>query len=476
VPALGFKRRLRRGPIVSALRGCVVAVGLLAMLLAGCGRSGGPAPQAQRFRSRPDLRPPLVHVVTPAHGTAPGDIFIAPKKYVAQAGPLILDDRGHVVWFHPLDTDGVTDFRVQRYRGRPVLTWWRGRPEHGDGTGGYAIVDDTYGQIAAVEPGHGLVGDIHEFLLTPRGTALMTIFHRIEVGGRPVFEGVVQEVDVATRRVLFEWHSIDHVGLDESYTSRPRKRSVPFDYFHVNSIDVDTNGDLLVSARNTHAVYEIDRRTGRIVWRLGGERSDFAFGPGARFAWQHDARRLPDGTLSLFDNEAAPQVGHESRAIVLRLDMRAMRATLVRSFVHRPPLVSVDQGNAQRLPDGHFLVGWGHNPYVTEFDARGHVLFDLRFGRGDDSYRAYRFVWHGHPADRPALAVAGDTAYASWNGATELRRWQLLAGTPLRPVRTVRASGFETAVGLPASAGFVAVRALDGRGRVLGTSRAVKRR
>jgi hypothetical protein len=269
-------------------------------------------------------------------------------------------------------------------------------------------------------------------------------------------------------RVLFEWHSIDHVALDESYEERPRKLSIPYDYFHVNSIDVDTDGNLLVSARNTHAVYKIDRRLGRIVWRLGGKRTDFTFGRGARFAWQHDARRLPDGTISLFDNEAAPQVGPQSRVIVLRLDMQRRRATLVRSYTHRPPLVAVDQGNAQLLPDGHFLVGWGHQPYVTEFGETGRTLFDLRFGQGSDSYRAFRFPWVGRPLDRPAVVVKGDAAHVSWNGATQVATWRLVGSGEAIP-RT----GFETAIPLPDRLGRVEIEALDAHGHVLGRSPSV---
>jgi Arylsulfotransferase (ASST) len=445
-----------------------LALAAVAVAASGCGSHTGPPPPYQHFVSRPDLKPPQVRVLVAAHDTAPGFVFIAPKKHVAQAGPLILDNRGRVVWFHPLDTRGVTDFRIQRYRGEPVLTWWRGRATHGKGEGNYAIVDASYRPVARVRPGHGLIGDIHEFLITRRNTALMTIFHRVHVNGRPVFEGAVQEVDIASGRVLFEWHSVDHVALDESYEEPPGESSIPYDYFHINSIDVDTDGNLLVSARNTHTVYKLDRRTGRIIWRLGGKRSDFALGPGARFAWQHDARRLPDGTISLFDNEAAPQVGPESRVIVLRLDMRRRRATLVRSYTHSPPLLAVDQGNAQRLPDGHFLVGWGHQPYVTEFGAAGATLFDLRFGQGSDSYRAFRFPWLGRPLERPAVAVKGRTAYVSWNGATEVAAWRLV-GSSSRIQRT----GFETAIALPTNPGPVEIEALDARGHVLGTSPSV---
>ncbi len=434
-----------------------------------------PHAPAMHFRSRPDLRPPPVRVLTRAGRTAPGYIFIAPKKNVVQPGPLILDDYGHVVWFQPLNAHAVTDFRMQHYRGQPVLTWWRARPLYGEGQGSYTIADMSYRTIARVRPGNGLVGDIHEFLVTPRNTALMTIFHRVRVKSRDVAEGVVQEVDIGTGRVLFEWHSIDHVRLLESYYRLPRDPSQIYDYFHINSIDVDTDGNLLVSARNTHAVYKISKRTGEILWRLGGKRSDFALGRGVRFAWQHDARRLPDGTISLFDNEAAPQVRRQSRGLILRLDLKRKRALLVRTYVHIPPLVCVDQGNMQRLPEAHFLIGWGHQPYVTEFGPQGRMLLDLRFGRGGlDSYRAYRFPWVGRPRTRPAVVVENGRAFMSWNGATEVKRWQLLEGPEagrLHVARVVPKTGFETAVVVPGDPRFVAVRALDRRGRSLAISR-----
>jgi Arylsulfotransferase (ASST) len=461
------------------LLAAATTAGVLA--LCGCSSSSGAGtnPPFRHYHSRPDLRPPPVQILKRAHHTAPGYLFIAPKKDVDQAGPLILDNRGRVVWFRPLDTHAVTDFRVQRYRGRRVLTWWHGRPDEGGGESGYSIYDDRYRLVAHVEPGNGLLGDIHEFKLTPRDTALMTFIRQVRVKGRRVLEGGFQELDLRTHRVLFEWHSIDHVQLVESYYHLPRNTDGLYDYFHINSVDLDRGGNFLVSARNTHTIYEIDRRTGRIVWRLGGKRSDFTLGKDARFAWQHDARRLPNGNLSLFDNSAGPQVRKQSRGLILHLDLEQHAATVVRTFVHRPPLVSVDQGNLQHLQNGDFLAGWGHQPRFTEFGSRGTIRFDGRFGRGRvDSYRAYRFGWTGHPTRPPAVAVAGATLYVSWNGATEVRKWRLLGGVDrqsLRPLLTVPKMGFETAIPLRSTAAkWVAVQALDGRGRSLARSATVR--
>jgi hypothetical protein len=435
-----------------------------------------------------------VHIVIAARGTAPGYIFIAPKKEVDQAGPLILDDGGNVVYFRPLDTHGVTDFRVQRYRGRPVLTWWRGETAKGIGNGRYVIADSSYHVITNVTAGNGLSGDIHEFIITPRNTALFTVYHRVPadlsaLGGPEdgkIEEAVVQEVNIATGRVLFEWHSAPHVAVDETYEKPSDDDSEAFDYFHINAIEPDRDGTLLISGRHTHAIYKIRRSNGAVVWRLGGKKSDFRLGPGVRFAWQHDIRRQPDGTLSLFDNGASqPTAGKQSRVIVLRVDERRRTATLVRSYKHHPkPLLSTSQGNAQLLPDGHVLVGWGSNEYFTEFAPHGRVLLDAWFGAGGaDSYRAYRFAWVGHPTDKPAVAararkVGGTRVYASWNGATDVREWRVLGGadrTRLVPVATAAKVGFETFIPTGTTGPYFAVQALDRRGRVVGTSKVARR-
>jgi Arylsulfotransferase (ASST) len=478
---------------------------LLALLVAGCDDSkkesavqeatttqAAPLP-SRTYHSRPDLKPPLVRIRTAAHGTAPGYLFIAPKMVVAQAGPMIMDNRGEVVWFKPLNTRGVTDFRVQKYRGKPVLTWWRGRVSNvGVGDGWYVIYDTSYRPVAEVRAGNGLVGDVHEFLITKNDTALFTVYHRLpvdlsSVGGPAegkIWDGILQEVDIQTGRVLFEWHSYPQVGIAESYAPPPKAKAgakaPPYDYFHMNSIEVEPNGNFLVSARNTHALYEIDRKTKKVLWRLGGKKSDFKMGAGTNFAWQHDARRHADGTITIFDNGAAPPVEKFSRVLVLRTS--AKKATLVRSYHHPQRLLAPFEGNAQFLPNGNIVVGWGAQPYVSELSRTGALLFDAYFGDGKppgedaDSYRAYRFPWHGQPRDRPVVVVAGDTAYSSWNGATDVVRWQVLAGPAagqLKPVQTVAKNGFETPIRLTKSAAFYAVKALGRDGKVLGTSEAV---
>jgi hypothetical protein len=472
------------------------AAGIALLVLAGCGghKKGTHAeqPRFASFQSRPDLQPPTVLVEKRTADVSPGYIFFAPKKKVRQRGPLIVDDAGHVVWFHPLHL-GATDFRVQGYRGRPVLTWWQGISHVGIGHGDYVIMDNSYRQIATVHAGNGLAGDEHEFLLTAQGTALITAYRPVSgdlssVGGPTdglILDSVLQEVDVATGRVIFEWHSLGHVGLHESYwqLKRVKGKYPPYDYFHINSIDVEPDGNLLISARNTHALYEVDRRSGKVLWRLGGKKSDFKMGPGAQFSWQHDGRRQSDGTISVFDDGAFPKVEDHSRALVLSVDTAKKRVILVRAYVSPDKLLSKHQGNMQVLPDGHVFVGWGSEPYFTEFAPDGTVVFNARFGENMDSYRAYRLPWVGRPVDKPALVIEerGEhpTACVSWNGATELARWRLLGGSSrasLKKVAETTKKDFETAVPLPKGTRFAAVQALDAGNRVLAMSKTVELR
>jgi hypothetical protein len=469
-----------------------------ALVTAGCGgeedvqaRAGAPA--VQRFVSRPDLVAPQVRVIVSRPEATDGYLFLSPKKDGAPGGPMILDSTGGLVWFQPLQPEQAADFRVQRYRGEPVLTWWEGtQPTIGIGDGRYVVMDATYREIAEVRAGNGLAGDLHEFLITPDDTALVIAYEAVPhdltgVGGPAegwIWDCVVQEVDVETGEVLFEWRSIDHVPVEESAQREPAKTAseqAPFDYFHANAIDVDDDGGLIVSARNTSAVYKIDRESGEVVWTLGGSHSDFEMGEGTRFAWQHDARRLPDGTLMLFDNSAIPEVAEQSRAIAIELDESAITATLARELVHPRKLLAPHQGNAQLLENGHVLVGWGGVPRVTEFTAEGRIVFDAAIRLGD-SYRAYRLGWEGRPEEPPALAVRpapegdGVTVYASWNGATAVTEWRVLTGESpgaLQPIKTVERLGFETAVELADPGAVVAVEALDGDGNVLARSAAV---
>ncbi len=483
---------MRRSVATLALALCAGAT-----VTAGCGETRAPTGSAsaapsvragawvRAFRSRPDLQPPAVRLRRRDVGTAPGLIFLGSILGPGQRGPLVVDDRGEPVWFRPVPLGQVaTDVRVQSYRGRPVLTWWQGRYHSGHGCGVGKIADTSYRVIATVRPtGPGSTcPDLHEFELTPRGTALMLAYPEVRRGGRRLLDGVVEEVDIPTGRVLFRWSALEHVGLSESYRPRPAKAGAPIDYFHINAVDRDASGDLLVTARHTWTVYRIDGRTGEIKWRLGGKRSTFSIPRAARFSWPHDARFSTNGTISIFDNAAGDsgRTGLQSSGKVFRLNESAGRASLRAAFRHSPRAVAISQANVQRLPGGHVFIGWGWEPFVSEYAPDGRQVLDLRLPPRGGSYRAYRLPWSGRPTDAPALAVrrsgSGATANMSWNGATDVARWDVLVGddpSSLRSVALVARGGFETTAPIPSEARYVRVRALNASGETLRMSKTV---
>jgi hypothetical protein len=454
--------------------------GLAGELISGASADAQP-PLPPRWVTRPDLQIPGLKVLRQEHGASRDPIFMAPYNAPdAQAGAVIVDASGEPLWENPVADRVTTNFKVQSYQGEPVLVWWEGEIELGHGVGEYVVADSSYRPIRRIQAGNGRRGDLHEFVITPRDTALLTSYEVTRanlrsVGGSPsgtIQDALFQEIDLHSGRVLMEWHSLDHVGLRESYAPL----TPDWDYFHINSVDLDHDGNLLISSRSAHTVYKI-ARDGEIIWRLGGGSSDFAMGQGASFAWQHHARRLPDGTLSVFDNGATPAVEPLSRGLVLALDETTMQAELIHQYTRRG-ILSGSQGSVQELPSGNVFVGWGEVPRVSEFSRDGLLLYDALLAAKHESYRAFRMPWQGTPASAPSIAVrtpgrSQATVYASWNGATQVRAWRLLGGSSpgsLRPIRTVRATGFETSLAVGRAEPHVAVEALDAHGASLGRS------
>ncbi len=451
-----------------------------------------PGAELQTFRTRPDIQIPRIDTTVMSEELAPGYLVVAPRVQNGASSAMIVDNNGDAVWAYLPDVLDyqILDVRVQQYQGRPVVTWWEGASPLGYGYGHFVMVDSSYQEVARVQVGNGFYGgDIHEFLLTDRGTALVLIYHPIywdlaTVGGPAdgaAHDGILQEIDIETGRVYFEWHSLDHVGVDE--THREPEEGVTLDYFHVNSGEIDAEGNYLVSARHTDAIYKVDGGTGEVIWRLNGTHSDFEMGEGTPFRLQHDARVHPDGYLSLFDNATENADSDiESRGMVLDLDEVAMTATLVREYLHPDGVVAVSQANTQVLANGNVFIGWGSAPVSSEFTEEGELLFDARFPSGVNSYRAYRYEWTGQPIDPPdVLAEAGANGSVmvsvSWNGATGVASWHVLAGpdaAQLQPATSVARDGFETAIPVQSAEPYFAVQALDASGSVLGTSETVQ--
>jgi len=441
------------------------------------------------FHSRPDLKPPVVDIKQPASDKVEDNyLFISPKV----DGPMIIRNDGQLVYFRP--STEAADFRPQTLDGKPVVTWWQG-PFNGGGytEGTFIVADEEYRDVMKVRAGNGYKGDLHEFKLTDRGTAYATIYRTVGMDlskwGGPkngaVLDSVAQEIDLGTGKVVWEWHSIGNVGLDESHIEFPHSPTEAFDYFHINSIEEDKDGDILISGRNTFSVVKVDKDTGKIIWRLGGKKSDFEMGEGTNFSWQHDALRQPDGTITLYDNAGnyfgRPTYDH-SRGLILDVDEENMTAELAeKPYVHPDGLLAPSQGNMQITDNGNRLVGWGSQPWFTEFTPDGEVQLLGTYYARNSSYRTYRGDWTGKPTDRPAVATSatgnGATVWVSWNGATEVTDWRVLSGPDadnLTETVTAPMSDFETKIDLDQADAMIAVEALDAEGQVLGKSAAVK--
>jgi hypothetical protein len=406
---------------------------------------------------------------------------------------MIFDNDGNLVWFHAVPAgEDAADFRTQSYRGATDLTWWQGRTLIlGYGLGVGVIADSSYRTVATVKAGNGYQMDEHEFTVLPNGAALLTAYQPVaadlaSVGGpasgASAVDCVVQEVDIHTGLVMWEWHALGQIPLTDSYSKPPATAGGWYDYFHLNSAQALSGDSFVISARNTWAVYDISGHNGKIAWQLGGKRSSFTLGPGVPFAYQHNAQLSTDGTeLTLFDDEGAPPVKPPSRGEIIKLDVKAKTATLASQFVRASgPLATGSQGNLQQLPGGNWMVGWGGLPNLTEFNSQGQIIYDAQLPTGEDSYRVYREQWSGQPATPPALAVVGGNAYASWNGATAVASWELLAGpsaSALATLITVPRNGFETAIAVPPSRQLPGeqyqVEALSASGRVLASSAVV---
>jgi hypothetical protein len=459
-----------------------------------------PNPQAppadyQSFDTLPGIQAPLLTVTVPDRDPAAGDVFTTNGPGAGRYGALIYTPQGQLVWFDQTSSGiAADDLSVQTYDGAQDLTLWQGRVlSLGFGQGEDLVMNSNYRTVATVRGGNGLAADLHDFQIAPDGVAYITAYNPIHcdltsAGGSAddvILDTAVQEIDMRTGLVRWEWHSLDHVGVTESETSPPSASA--WDWFHLNSIDPEPDGNILISARNTWAAYQIQSGTGRILWRLGGLDSSFAMGPGTRTAWQHDARMLPNGEVTMFDDGSDPTEpfeDHHSRAIRIALDLATHKASLVSALIHpNPPLLSASQGNVQTLADGNTVVGYGGAPEISEYSATGGLLFDAHLPYDLIFYRGFRHPWSGRPLTPPAVAANLNNTnletilHMSWNGATGVASWRVLAGgsaATLRPQATVASTGFESQTILPETFTDVAVQALDAAGTVLATSKAVR--
>ncbi len=442
----------------------------------------GQTPRASQTYKTLRLKVPKIVVHANEPGKSNGKIFYAPRT----SGPTILDADGNLVWYRP--GLRITDFRAQVYNGHRILTWWRRDTFGKRVTSRFEMANRHYKVFRRFGGGNGFTGDPHEFNLTSRGTAFVTAYKTAVVdlsrfgGPRRAFllDYIGQEIDIKTGLVVWEWHPLGNLPMNRTYLPIPRRNTRPFDWFHMNSINDDNDGNVLISARHTQALYKINRKTGRIMWQIGGKGGDFKLGKGVRFGFQHDLIRQKNGTLTIFDNGAGGvhgKVNRFSSAKVLRVNTKRRRVTLVRAYRDPRNVISNSQGNTDVQANGNIFVGWGDRNACTEFAPDGRVLFDFTFAARTVSYRCFKRPWSGAPTTPVAVKSEregdGSQVWMSWNGDTRVAEWRVLAGTApgkLVEITTVPRDGFESTATLDQAFKYYRAVGLSAGGKVLGRS------
>lgn len=455
------------------------------------------------FVSAPDLHPPEITAAADASAAqlAKGYIMVANFYDIStppmdgQSGPLILNNKLQPVWFRPVPTDVVaTNLAVQTYKGKPALSWWQGvvsatgQTESGEDV----IVNDHYQTVGTIKGQDGWVITMHELVVegddawvTAEKDVPMNLAKYGGTSNGVLDDAAVQEYDIATGKLLYTWDALDHVPLTSSY-AQPPGNGFPWDAYHINSLQLLGDGTFLLSMRNTWAAYLVDGKTGHIQWELGGKTSTFQIPASASFQWQHDVRLDPGGVVTMFNDNCCQITGAgtylapagPSAGLELQLHTKTDTVSVRARYEEADKISAAYMGDMQLLPNGNVFVGWGAQPYFSEYSKAGKLLLQGTFPGPDISYRATLDQWVGLPEYPPsgaARTTSGGTAiYASWDGATQVATWRVLAGkdsAALRPVASAPKDGFETQLTLKSGYHVFEVQALGSSGKVLGTSK-----
>lgn len=453
------------------------------------------------FVTEPSLHPPkLERYEAKGAKLAPGYIFVASfydlskPPMTGQSGPLMLDSSLQPVWFKPVPEKIVaSNLSLQTYEGKPVLAWWQGIISKTGATesGEYVIVNQRYETVARLKGVDGWKPTLHEIIIDGHDAWVTAnkdmALNLSQWGGAyngTLTDSAVQEYDLRTGKLIRNWDALKHLPLADSHADIPTN-GFPWDAYHINSIQLTGKGSFLVSMRDMWAAYLVNIDTGKVQWTLGGRKSSFKIGPGAEFSWQHDVRLRPSSVVTMFDDHCCQiksggtyvEEGAHSKGLALKLNMSTHTATLLAKYGESAGLESDYMGSMQPLGNGNVFVGWGSEPYFSEYSHSGKLLLEGGFPGSDLSYRANLREWTGTPSYPPKGAArdqAGKTTvYASWNGATELASWKVLASSgngPLTAIATKPRSGFETAIAISGSYTRFEVQALDSSGRTIGTS------
>lgn len=462
----------------------------------------------QTFKSSPQVEPPelLIYANTPSEVTD-GYVLISVdgKPSSGRLSPLIYnmspgENLGTIVWAG-VDYNGTFDVEIQTYKNEPVISFWQGTKLTGFGHGSYYILGQNYSELARVQPvGFENAGDIHEFQITDDNTALvpiywvknadLTYFNGSSDGY--IYENSFEEINIETGELVFMWNASDHMSLNQTYKEigSAGTEETPFDWFHINSIQKDADGNYLVSSRNTWTVLKINGDSGEIMWRLNGKSSDFVVDTEAEFHWQHHARWVDTSTrtqLSIFANMGEDDDTY-SRGVLMFIDEDAMTADLVTLFYNTNETRSKYKGSLQCLNcsnfDTNWFLGYGSQPNFSELTSDGTVVLDVQFAVNDviGSYRAFKYPlsgWVGKPLTSPNISwdTSDEKVYLSWNGATEIAKWQLYTADNVNSIdwtmlTSAAKVGFETVIDMASIkkklSTYVRGKALDSNGNELG--------
>ncbi|HUF40182.1 MAG TPA: arylsulfotransferase family protein [Anaerolineales bacterium] len=418
-----------------------------------------PALPGGTYHTHPEFQNIMTALVTTSpQNTAAGYLFINAMGNVSPVN-MILEESGEPIYIG-LATAGefVADLKIVSYQGVDHLAFHSGLFEGSWSRGTAFVMDNAYTIVDSWTIENGYNADFHEFIILDNGHVLLlgylpTPFDLSPYGGPAngvVYDNVIQLQDT-DKNVLFEWHGIDHFDPLDSYVNLANS---PSDYIHANAIEMDLDGNLLLSSRHLSEITKIDLSTGDIIWRLGGKNNEFTFTNDIGFSYQHDIRRLANGNISLFDNGNQHSPPH-SRAVEYALDEVGMTVNLVWKYPADTSLFGPFMGNMQRLDNGNTLIGWGGLPMFTEALADGTKTYEVEMT--DMTYRAFRSEWSAIPAHDPRVALVYSsstlttTVYTSWNGATDITGYQVFAGADpgsMSLVTTAPRTGFETMVPL----------------------------
>ncbi|KAI1258751.1 Arylsulfotransferase-domain-containing protein [Xylariaceae sp. FL1019] len=424
-------------------------------------------------------------------------------------GPSIISSKDLSLIWADYNYQDSQAFRTYTLFDKPIIGAFAG--------GGVQLYDENYNLIHRITPKGDFWdynADSHEAMITPNNSAVMIIGKKetanlthLGQGERDVTNNYIQEVDIGSNKVLFQFNMRDYFNPQDSYW--PWKGKGPYDFgwahdmWHTNSVEKLPNGDFLCSSRHLHSIFLLDGEKAQVKWVLGGRRSDFKDitqnGTGV-FHWQHNARLTAPNRITLFDNHDVhndfckqPEKGC-SRGLEIEFDEVEKIYWVVNEWYHPQSLITASRGGVSRTPKNNTLIAWGQNPMYTEHAPDGEVVMDVQRGQvlaldhgigPVIAYRAWKADWVGKPKWPPSIAANTDDAsvtsiYVSWNGATEVDKYVLLASnhsSRLNGKDSIMATsprkGFETAFVLDQKVRYTRIAALDRNGTILGFTSAV---